>query len=83
MVASTGTNSTVDFYISSVRDITLSRYLCGCAAVLVIYDWLLLVGDESRTIWKSKWTVPKTLYYLVSSFFANIYILVTLLNRLE
>jgi hypothetical protein len=58
---------TFDFLIEAVWDVTTSRYLAGCAATLVIYDWLLLIDDESRTIWRSHWTLPKTLYYFVST----------------
>ncbi|PVF95469.1 hypothetical protein CPB86DRAFT_738754 [Serendipita vermifera] len=64
MAAPTGINHTLEFYISAVQDITHSRYLSGSAVTLVIYDWLLLLGDESNTIWKSRWTIPKALYYL-------------------
>ena len=63
---------TLDFLIEAVWDITRSRYLAGCAATLVIYDWLLLFDDESQTIWRSQWTLPKTLYYFVRTLFIHI-----------
>lgn len=41
--------------------------LSGAAATLSIYDWILVFSDEIDTIWQSKWTLPKTLYYFVSA----------------
>ena len=32
---------------------------------LVLYDWLLLFKVESQTIWPSRWTLPKALYYYI------------------
>lgn len=37
----------------------------GVAITLVVYDWILVAHDEAMTIWQSRWTVPKTLYYYV------------------
>ncbi|KAG8807615.1 hypothetical protein FRC19_006427, partial [Serendipita sp. 401] len=48
---------------AAVRDITTSRYLCAVALVLSIYDWIILVADESRTVWQGHWTLPKGIYY--------------------
>ncbi|KIM29296.1 hypothetical protein M408DRAFT_23076 [Serendipita vermifera MAFF 305830] len=46
-------------------DIARSRYLAGAAITLVIYDSILLIQTERQTIWASKWTFPKLLYYFI------------------
>lgn len=47
----------------AVGQISISRYLCGVALVLSLYDWLLLLEAESETVWKGRWTLPKIIYY--------------------
>jgi len=49
--------------VDGLNQLTTSRYLCGAALVLSIYDWILLSGDESLTIWQTKWNLPKAIYY--------------------
>ncbi|PVF94847.1 hypothetical protein CPB86DRAFT_867295 [Serendipita vermifera] len=56
-------NAVVAKLEDALYQITVSRYLCGAALVLSIYDWLLLLGDEYLTIWKARWTLPKAIYY--------------------
>lgn len=41
-------------------------YFTGASMTLLLYDWLLLASDEHQMIWKTRWTVPKFLYYFVS-----------------
>lgn len=56
---------TLQFLIRAVSDIALSRYLSAVGVTLVIYDWVLLFKVESQTIWPSRWTIPKALYYYI------------------
>ncbi|KAG8841080.1 hypothetical protein FRB91_005391 [Serendipita sp. 411] len=57
------TNAVVDELVEGLKHAAISRYLCGVALILSIYDWLLLLGQESETIWKGRWTLPKGIYY--------------------
>ncbi|KIM32260.1 hypothetical protein M408DRAFT_215963 [Serendipita vermifera MAFF 305830] len=54
--------------VKMLTDVILSRYLSGAAVTLVIYDWSLLLEREYNTIWKSRWTFPKILYYSIRLF---------------
>lgn len=40
----------------------------GAAVTLVIYDWILLFQREYQTIWATRWTLPKFLYYFIRLF---------------
>lgn len=48
-----------------LEDAAQARYLSGAAVTLVIYDWSLLFQKEYNTIWKSRWTLAKVLYYFI------------------
>ncbi|PVF92165.1 hypothetical protein CPB86DRAFT_717942 [Serendipita vermifera] len=49
--------------VDLVGQITLARYFAGIALTLCVYDWLILLGRESQTVWKARWTRTKVLYY--------------------
>lgn len=51
--------------VSATKDIQLSRWLSACGTTLAIYDWMLLLDIEVATISRSKWTLPKFLYYYI------------------
>lgn len=53
----------MDEVVSALQQLQISRYLAGVALVLCLYDWILLFGDEYMTIWKTRWTLPKGIYY--------------------
>lgn len=54
--------------IVMMDDAVWARYLSGAAVTLVIYDWFLLIRTEQETIWQSKWTFAKFLYYFIRIF---------------
>ncbi|PVF95468.1 hypothetical protein CPB86DRAFT_817195 [Serendipita vermifera] len=56
-------NAVLDLLIPAVTDVSLSRYMAFVGSTLVVWDWLIQLGDESQTILKSKWSFPKILYY--------------------
>ncbi|EJU02734.1 hypothetical protein DACRYDRAFT_21718, partial [Dacryopinax primogenitus] len=43
----------------------LSRY---AATALFVYDILISFADEVEYVWKSKWSSPKVLYFIVRYF---------------
>ncbi|KIM20466.1 hypothetical protein M408DRAFT_307708 [Serendipita vermifera MAFF 305830] len=51
--------------VHAVRDIYISRLFSGIAATFVVYDWLLVFGDEFETIYQSKLSLPKILFYYI------------------
>lgn len=56
-------NPMMEELIEALERLNLSRYLGGAALVISIYDWLILLGDESSTVWQGRWTLPKSIYY--------------------
>ncbi|KAG8838461.1 hypothetical protein FRC18_004421 [Serendipita sp. 400] len=47
-----------------LQQVTVARYFAGVALTLCIYDWLILLGRESQTVWKARWTRTKAIYYI-------------------
>lgn len=52
--------------LSAVKDVYHSRLLSGVAITLAVYDWLISFASEYETIYQSRWTVPKALFFYVS-----------------
>lgn len=51
--------------VKMLADVAAAKYLSGAAITLIVYDSFLLLQQEYHTIWKSRWTLPKMLYYLI------------------
>ncbi|KAG8797665.1 hypothetical protein FRC18_008912, partial [Serendipita sp. 400] len=51
------------FYLDAFKKVQATRYLNGVGLVLVIYDWIILLERESRTVWKTRWSWTKGIYY--------------------
>ncbi|KIM30754.1 hypothetical protein M408DRAFT_65468 [Serendipita vermifera MAFF 305830] len=47
-------------------------YLSGVAITLALYDWLLTFSTEYETIYQSRWTLPKALFFYVSLAFPEL-----------
>ncbi|KIM25281.1 hypothetical protein M408DRAFT_331232 [Serendipita vermifera MAFF 305830] len=48
-----------------ITDIHTSRFTSGAAATLALYDWFLVFGQESETVYRSQWTLAKCLFCFV------------------
>ncbi|KIM32256.1 hypothetical protein M408DRAFT_20573 [Serendipita vermifera MAFF 305830] len=59
------TSENLRVVLKMLEDAAQARYLSGAAVTLVIYDWSLLFQKEYNTIWKSRWTLAKVLYYFI------------------
>ncbi|OAX33166.1 hypothetical protein K503DRAFT_548960 [Rhizopogon vinicolor AM-OR11-026] len=60
--------ATIKDLMSSTSDIAslqVSDYLSLTAAVVVTYDFLLLIGCEVELVWKRPWSLMSTLYVVV------------------
>lgn len=64
MVASIGGDS-LRFLITTLGNVAYTRYVAGAAITLVMHDSFILLKTESSTIWTSKWTFAKFLYYFM------------------
>lgn len=51
--------------ISAIKDVYTSRLLSGVAITLAVYDWILTFSTEYETIYQSRWTVPKALFFYI------------------
>ncbi|KIM30757.1 hypothetical protein M408DRAFT_21604 [Serendipita vermifera MAFF 305830] len=51
--------------LSAVKDVYHSRLLSGVAITLAVYDWLISFASEYETIYQSRWTVPKALFFYI------------------
>ncbi|KAG8775939.1 hypothetical protein FRC15_000228 [Serendipita sp. 397] len=45
------------------KQITLGRYFAGVAFTLALYDWIILLEQESRYVWNTRWRLTKGIYY--------------------
>ncbi|KAG8847780.1 hypothetical protein FRC20_002684, partial [Serendipita sp. 405] len=46
-----------------LEQVSLSRYFVGISLTLSLYDWILLLGQESQTAWKTRWSWSKLIYF--------------------
>ncbi|KIM30759.1 hypothetical protein M408DRAFT_21605 [Serendipita vermifera MAFF 305830] len=51
--------------LSAIRDVYTSRLTSAVAITLVVYDWILNFSTEYETIYQSRWTVPKALFFYI------------------
>jgi hypothetical protein len=53
-----------DIFIAIVQDIQSTRYAELASTVVVVYDHLITLDGEVELIWKSSWSMGKTLFVL-------------------
>ncbi|KAG8819371.1 hypothetical protein FRC19_009839 [Serendipita sp. 401] len=51
--------------LSALQDISASKFLAGVASTLAVYDTILMFADEFDTIYQSKLTPAKLLFYYI------------------
>ncbi|KAG8845006.1 hypothetical protein FRC20_003328 [Serendipita sp. 405] len=51
--------------LSALQDISASKFLAGVASTLAVYDTILMFADEFDTIYQSKLTPAKMLFYYI------------------
>lgn len=51
--------------ILTVNNFYIARFTSGAAVTLVLYDYILMFEKERRTMYRSKWTIPKFLFIFV------------------
>lgn len=56
----------LNIYINNLPALFATRYVAAAALVIVVYDWLLTLGDECRLIYPGHRSLIKTLYITVS-----------------
>ena len=56
----------LNIYITNLPALFATQYVAAAALVIVVYDWLLTLGDECRLIYPGRPSLLKTLYITVS-----------------
>lgn len=51
--------------LHALNDLYVSRLLTGVACTICFYDWILVLSTEMETIYKSRWTLAKGLFYYI------------------
>ncbi|KAG8809280.1 hypothetical protein FRC17_003517 [Serendipita sp. 399] len=59
------TGASIEELIAALRDLNVSKLLSGVATTLAVYDTVLMFADEVETIYQSKLTPAKMLFYYV------------------
>ncbi|KAG1794660.1 uncharacterized protein HD556DRAFT_1442854 [Suillus plorans] len=58
-------------YWPYISEIIFVDYCAVAAAIVVVYDWVLTLGQEIELIWRQRWSLMTALYLIVHTLYWN------------